>query len=257
MTSKDHPLFAKVQVNRIWAHLMGRGLVDPVDDFRLTNPPSIPALMDALAERFIQDGFRLKPMLRLICASQTYQLSAVPNDTNAEDDINFSHALVRRLPAEPLLDAIHAALGEPVQMDKFPEVRRAGQITGARFIIKSRRPSAAELFLKEFGKPPRNTACECERSNASSLSQVFTLTSGPGVDKLLRKDDNRLGDLIKEKKPPQEMVDDLFWRTLSRAPTEAESAKLVPALEDESGRRAALEDIMWGLLNSKEFLLRR
>lgn len=257
MTSKDHPLFAKVQVNRIWAHLMGKGLVDPVDDFRLTNPPSIPALMDALADHFIQDGFRLKPMLRLICASQTYQLSAIPNETNAEDDINFSHALVRRLPAEPLLDAIHTALGEPVQMDKFPEVRRAGQITGARFIIKSRRPSAAELFLKEFGKPPRNTACECERSNASSLSQVFTLTSGPGVDKLLRKGDNRLGDLIKEGKSPQQMVDDLFWRTLSRAPTAAESAKLVPALEDESGRRAALEDIMWGLLNSKEFLLRR
>jgi hypothetical protein len=213
--------------------------------------------MDALAQRFIDDGFRLKPMLRLICASRTYQLSAVPNETNAEDEINFSHALVRRLPAEPLLDAIHAALGEPVQIDKFPEVRRAGQITGARFIIKSRKPSAAELFLKEFGKPPRNTASECERSNASSLAQVFTLTSSPGMDKLLRKRDNRLGDLIKAGKSPAEMVAELFWCTLSRPPSEAESATLVGAIEQEKDRRAALEDVAWGLLNSKEFLLRR
>jgi hypothetical protein len=256
LTSKDHPLFAKVQVNRVWAHLMGKGLVDPVDDFRLTNPPSIPALMDALAQRFIADGFRLKPLLRLICASRTYQLSAVPNETNADDEINFSHALVRRLPAEPLLDAIHAALGEPVQIDKFPEIRRAGQITGARFIIKSRKPTAPELFLKEFGKPPRNTACECERSNASSLSQVFTLTSSPGMDKLLRKKDNRLGNLIKEGRSSAEMVTDLFWRTLSRPPSETESAKLVAVLDQEPDHRGALEDLAWSLLNSKEFLLR-
>lgn len=257
LTAKDHPLFAKVQVNRVWAHLMGKGLVDPVDDFRLTNPPSIPVLMDALAQRFVDDGFRLKPLLRLICASRTWQLSAVPNETNADDGINFSHAYVRRLPAEPLLDAIHAALGEPLDLEKFPGARRAGQIAGARFIIKSRKPSAVELFLKEFGKPPRNTACECERSNASSLSQIFTLTSSPAIDRLLRKSDNRPGRLLKEGKLPAEILTDLYWRALSRPPSEAETAKLVSALEQFPDRRAAVEDIAWSLLNSKEFLLRR
>ncbi len=260
MTAKEHPLFAKVQVNRVWAHLMGKGLVDPVDDFRLTNPASNPPLLDALAGQFVQDGFRLKPLLRLICASRTYQLSAVPNATNADDDINFSHALVRRLPAEPLLDALYSALGEELKTENFPNARRALQIHGARFITKAargRKSSPVELFLKEFGKPPRATACECERSNASSLSQVFTFTSGPGLDKLLRKDDNRLGELIHSGKSPSEVLAELYWQTLSRPPSDAETAKLVPAIEQTPDRRAALEDIMWGLLNSKEFLLRR
>ena len=256
MTAKEHPLFAKVQVNRVWAHLMGKGLVDPVDDFRLTNPPSIPALLDALAGQFVQDGFRLKPLLRLICASRTYQLSAVPKATNADDGINFSHALVRRLPAEPLLDAIHASLGEEMHTDSFPGMSRAGQIPGARFITKSRKPSAVELFLKEFGKPPRATACECERSNESSLSQIFTLTSGPGLDQMLRKEDNRLGELIHSGKSAPEVLADLYWHTLSRPPSQAEAAKFVPAIEQAPDRRAALEDIMWGLINAKEFLLR-
>ncbi len=260
MSAREHPLFAKVQVNRVWAHLMGKGLVDPVDDFRLTNPPSNPPLLEALAGQFVQDGFRLKPLLRLICASRTYQLSAVPNATNADDDINFSHALVRRLPAEPLLDALYSALGEEMKTENFPDARRALQIHGARFITKAgrgRKSSPVEQFLKEFGKPPRATACECERSNASSLSQVFTFTSGPGLDKLLRKDDNRLGELIHSGKSPSEVLAELYWQTLSRPPSDTEAAKLVPAIEQAPDRRGALEDIMWGLLNSKEFLLRR
>ena len=157
MTAPEHPLFAKVQVNRAWAHLMGRGLVDPVDDFRLTNPPSIPALMDALAARFVEDGMRLKPLLRLICTSRTYQLSSVPNETNAADEINFARATVRRLPAEPLLDAIYTALGEHAEFDHEPDARRAVALAGARFVTKSKRATPAQLFLREFGKPPRAT----------------------------------------------------------------------------------------------------
>ena len=133
---------------------------------------------------------------------------------------------------------------------------RAGQIPGARFITKSRKPSAVELFLKEFGKPPRATACECERSNESSLSQIFTLTSGPGLDQMLRKEDNRLGELIHSGKSAPEVLADLYWHTLSRPPSQAEAAKFVPAIEQAPDRRAALEDIMWGLINAKEFLLR-
>lgn len=257
MTAKEHPLFAKVQANRIWAHLMGKGIVDPVDDFRFTNPPAIPALLDSLAAHLVQNEFRLKPLLRLICASRTYQLSAVPNETNADDEINFSHALVRRLPAEPLLDAIYSALGVEFEAANFPGVPRAAQIPGARFITKSRKPSPAELFLKEFGKPPRNTVCECERSNASSLSQVFTLTSGPGMNQLLRAKDNHLGQLLSRGTAPGAILEDLYWRTLSRPPSAVEAAKLSPLIEAAPDRRAALEDMAWSLLNTKEFLLRR
>ena len=114
-----------------------------------------------------------------------------------------------------------------------------------------------ELFLKEFGKPPRATACECERSNASSLSQVFTLTSGPGLDTLLRKEDNRLGELIHSGNSAPEVLAELYWHTLSRPPSVEEAAKFVPAIEQAPDRRAALEDVMWALLNAKEFLLRR
>jgi hypothetical protein len=257
LTSPQHPLFARVQVNRAWAHLMGRGLVDPVDDFRLTNPPSNPALLDALTEQFVKDGMRLKPLLRLICTSHTYQLSAVPNATNAGDEINFSRTYVRRLPAEPLLDALYAALGEDVEFDNDPEARRAVELSGARFITKTRRATPAQLFLREFGKPPRATACECERSSASSLGQVFTLTSGPGMDKLIRRKENRLGELVHSGKSPAEILTDLYWNTLSRAPSDAERAHLVPEIERASDVRAVLEDITWGLVNSKEFLLRR
>lgn len=257
MTSAQHPLFAKVQVNRAWAHLMGKGLVDPVDDFRLTNPPSNPALLDALAARFIHDGMKLKPLLRLLCASRTYQLSSVPNATNADDEINFSRAYIRRLPAESLLDALHAALGGELDMENYPDIRRAVQIPGARFITKSRKSTPAETFLKEFGKPPRATACECERSNSSSLAQVFTLTSGPALDQLLRKKENRLGELVLSGKAPSEILTDLFWHTLSRPPSAAELARLVPEVEQTPNTRAVLEDVAWCLVNSKEFLLRR
>jgi len=257
MTSAEHPLFAKVQVNRAWAHLMGRGLVDPVDDFRLTNPASIPALLDALAAQFIKDGMKLKPLLRLICNSRTYQLSSEPNATNADDEINFARAYIRRLPAEPLLDALHAALDVELEMTNYPDAARAVAVSGARFITKARKASPAELFLREFGKPPRATAFECERSNASSLSQVFTLTSGPGLDKLLRKKENRLGELVQSGKSAVEILTDLYWHTLSRPPSEAERARLVPELETAADARAMLEDITWSLVNSKEFLLRR
>jgi len=258
ITSPTHPLFAKVQTNRIWAHLLGRGIVDPVDDFRFTNPPSIPPLLDALAARFVEEGFRLKPLVRLICNSRTYQLSAEPNATNAGDDINFPRALIRRHSAESLLDAIHAALGAPLENSPaFPDATRATQIPGARFITKSRRPTDAERFLKEFGKPPRSTACDCERTNASSLSQIFTLTSGPGLHKLLRQQDNHLARLLSSATPTANILADLYWRTLSRPPTAAESARLLPLLKDNPDPRPALEDITWSLLNTKEFLLRR
>ena len=256
MTRPEHPLFARVQVNRLWSHLMGSGLVDAVDDFRLTNPPSNPALLDALTEFFIQNGMKAKPLIRLICQSRTWQFSSTPLPENEEDTLNHSHPQVRRLPAEPLLDAIHRALDRSPKFANYPDTKTAAAIPGVK--LGGRRSSATDndRFLKQFGKSPRTTTCGCERSDESSLAQVFTLTSGPGVAELIRNPQNRLTALADPAMDPAEALRDLYWRTLSRPPAAAEIAYLTPLLAAPETRRAALEDIVWSLINAKEFLLR-
>jgi hypothetical protein len=256
MTRPDHPLFARVQVNRIWSHLMGSGLVEPVDDFRLTNPPSNPALLEALTEFFIDHGMRARPLIRLICQSRTWQLSSTPLPANADDALNYSHPVVRRLPAESLLDAIHQVLGVDPAFGNYPDTRSAAAIPGVRLGGRRSQTTAADLFLKDFGKPPRTTVCGCERSNDSSLSQVFTLTSGPGLAQLLSRPDNRLTALADPATDPAGALAALTWAALTRAPTDEEKALLTPLLGDPATRRTALEDIAWSLINAKEFLLR-
>ncbi len=256
MTRPEHPLFARVQVNRLWSHLMGTGLVDPVDDFRLTNPPSNPALLDALTDYFIQHGMRSRPLLRLIAQSRTYQLSSTPLPENADDSVNYSHPIVRRLPAEPLLDGIHRALGRAPEFSSYPDTKSAATIPGVRFLGRRAKTTESDRFLKQFGKSPRTTICGCERSDESSLAQVFTLTSGPGVAELIANPTNHLTKLSDPSLDPAEAVQDLYWRTLSRPPSTAELAHLVPLLTDPDTRRASLEDLTWSLINTKEFLLR-
>ncbi len=256
MTKPEHPLFARVQVNRIWSHLMGSGLVDPIDDFRLTNPPSNPALLDALTEYFIQHGMKARPLIRLICQSRVYQLSSTPLPENADDGLNYSHPVLRRLPAEPLLDAIYSALGRNPEFSSYPETKTAAAIPGVRLGARKSKPTEDDRFLKQFGKSPRTTTCGCERSDESSLAQVFTLTSGPGVAELIRDSGNRLTALADSAMDPAEAVRDLYWRALSRPPAPAELEFLTPLLADPDTRRAALEDITWSLINTKEFLLR-
>jgi hypothetical protein len=235
---------------------MGRGLVDPVDDLRLTNPPSHPELFDALAAEFVKNGCRLKPLIRLICASRTYQLSAEPNETNREENESWARAMVRRIPAEPLLDSIHQALGTAPKFASYPEASRAAEVSGVRMGGRREGSTDDDIFLKTFGKPPRTTSCDCERTNESSLAQVFLLTSGPGVSKLLAGD-NRLDGLCKDGKSAEACLEDVFWNCLSRPPSDAEKGKLLPLVESAGSRRQGLEDIAWSLINSKEFLLRR
>lgn len=256
ITRPENPLFARVQVNRIWAHLMGVGLVDPVDDFRLTNPPSNPELLDALTDFYVKNGMKAKPLIRLICQSRAWQRSSIPVPGNEDDTLNYSHPVVRRLPAEPLLDSIHKALGMKPAFVAYPEVKTASAIPGVK--ISGRRVKAMEddRFLKQFGKSPRTTTCGCERSDESSLSQVFTLTSGPGVAGLLASPENRLTALAAKDFDPKEAVRDLYWRTLTRAPSDEELDKLSGLVKKPDDRRAGLEDIAWSLLNSKEFILR-
>ncbi len=255
LTSAQNPLFAKSQVNRIWYHLMGRGLVDPVDDFRLTNPASHPQLLEELTQDFIRSGFDLRHMVSTIMLSRTYQLDSTPNSSNATDEINYSHNLPRRLSAEQLFDSLHLALRvRPNLRDQSG--LRAGQIAGPQAGRGSPDPMSPEAFLVQFGRPKRELSCECERANDTSIGQIFQFISGPVVGKALGDKYNRLASLAKNDNAGQ-VVRDLYWALLTRAPTADEAKVMESLLVSAKDRRAALEDISWSLLNAKEFVLRR
>jgi hypothetical protein len=257
-TSSKNPFFARAQANRIWYHLLGRGIVEPIDDFRATNPPVIPALLDDLANDLVEHRFDLRHLVRTIMNSSTYQLAAEPNDTNRDDEANFSHALVRRLSAEQLLDALGQVTGTAPEFKGYPAGIRATQLPGAQAPrSRRRRASADDQFLMLFGKPPRLLACECERSTEATLSQAFQLVSGPTINELLTARGNRLDVLLASGRAAREIIEELLLSALARLPTGEESRAMVEYLEGAAERRAALEDITWGLLNSKEFLLRQ
>lgn len=260
LTSPNNRRFAEAQVNRVWFHLMGRGIVDPIDDFRATNPPSNPALLQALTDDFSANRFDVKHLIRTIVSSRTYQLSAMPNETNRDDESNFSHATVRRLSAEQLADSLALVLDARLSFGGYPEGTRASQLAGAR-VIRRRDggPSSGDSFLTTFGKPPRLQACECERSEDSTLAQTFQLVSGPILNDLLARSENRLKQWAAPDaaKPMEATIEEMFWTILSRPPSSTELAAVLKHVASTSDRRANLEDVAWGLLNSEEFLLRR
>lgn len=257
LTSAEHPLFARVQANRIWFHLMGRGIVDPIDDFRTTNPPVNPALLDALTADFVKSGFDLRHAIRTICASRAYQLDSLPNETNADDEINFARNLPRRLGAEQLLDSVHLAVGATATFEGYEKPMRAAQIPGVQALYRPKKPTTGDTFVHLFGKPPRLTNSDTERTYDTSLAQVFELTSGRTLNELLTKPENSLGTLLKTPKSDTELVETLYWTILTRPPGDYERTATADYLGKSENRREALEDITWSLLNAKEFLLRR
>ncbi len=250
------PMFAKMQVNRIWFHLMGRGLVDPVDDFRATNPPSHPELLEHLAADFSEHGYDLRRVIRTIMKSRTYQLAAEPNETNADDETNLSHAVVRRLTAEQLIDSMSEALATPLEIDGFSTGTRLAQVPEGR---KHYHPikTALDRFAANFGKPPRLVASDCERTNDTAIPQAFQLISGPLMQELLSRKGSRLDRWIAEGKPEREMIEEFFWTALSRPPTPIELDRTSDFLANSADKNRAMEDIAWAVLNSKEFLFRR
>ena len=247
LTAPDNPFFARAAVNRIWNHLFGRGLVEPVDDFRTTNPASHPSLLDALAADFVKHGYDRKRLIRLVMTSRTYQLSHRPTPTNGADEKYFSKYPVRRLGAEQLLDAIADATGVP---DKFPEVP-TGTPAAALADGEYKHP-----LLEAFGRPARAMACECERSSDTTLGQALHLVGGFTFDKQLRHPDGRVSKLLKSGKPDTEIVEELFLAAFSRPPTNAERARMIAhfAARGTGQRRAVAEDVLHALLNSNEFL---
>jgi len=250
-------MFARMQANRVWFNLLGVGIVDPVDDFRASNPPAHPELLDQLAKDFAGHGYDLRWLIRTITASRVYQLSAVPNATNADDDANNSHAFVRRLSAEQMLDSMSAVLATPLPLEDVPTgVTRVAQIAEGR---KHYKPLTTDIdkFEASFGKPPRLIASDCERSNDTALPQVFQLISGPLVQELLTRKNNYLGKLLDGEMADSKVVDQLFWTLLIRPPTAAEMDRCTALLGAGKDRRKAAEDLAWALLNSKEFVFRQ
>ena len=258
LTDSGHTAFARVQANRIWFHLMGRGLVEPPDDFRSTNPASHPALLDALALDFVKHKFDIRYLIQLIMNSRTYQLSSDPNDTNDSDELNFSRSRVRRLGAEQLLDCQSQVTGVPLKFAGYPKGLRAAQLPGVRPESKGkRRANQWDQFLETFGKPPRLLTTDTERSCECNLGQTFQLITGPSASELLAEKENRVTRALASGKSHREILEHLFWTALTRPPTAQELENLLPGLASSKDLRAELEDILWALLNSKEFIFRQ
>jgi len=225
ITSPDNPYFARSYVNRVWGYLMGVGLIEPLDDIRAGNPPSNPELLDRLTNQFVEQKFNVRELVKLICKSRTYQLSITTNVWNEDDTQNFSHATARRLPAEVLYDTIHFVTGSTSKLPGVPAGTRAAQLpdSGVRL---------PDGFLANLGRPARESACECERTNQMQLGPVLALVSGPTVGTAISDGQNELVKLVAAQPDNKQMVNSLFMRILNRPATEAEIATAVTLLAE-------------------------
>jgi hypothetical protein len=222
VTSKDNPYFARSYVNRLWSYMLGVGLIEPVDDIRAGNPPTNPKLLDRLTTDFVNSGFDTRHVLRLICKSRVYQHALETNQWNADDELNYSHALARRLPAEVLYDTIHKAAGSA---SRLPGGARASQALDGG-------AGASAAFLDLLGKPPRESACECERTSGLMLGPVLSLVNGAVVAEAIRDPNNRLVKLLTAEKDDAKVVEGLYLAFLNRPPTAKELALGVKAMKD-------------------------
>jgi hypothetical protein len=245
--TRDNPQFARNMANRVWFHLLGRGIVEPVDDFRDSNPPANPALLDALTDEFRRNGMRLRPLVAAIMKSRVYSFGSETDATNRDDESNFSHALIRLNPAEVILDAVGQALGKTERFPGAPANAHATQLPG----IQTGGP-----FLKTFGKPDRLLTCECERAETTTLAQAFQLINGSSIRDKIEAGDNRIGHLIRSDATNDAILDDLYFAILNRPPTASEKSEILAHVNQAKDRRKAWEDAAWVLVNTKEFLLR-
>ncbi len=246
MTSESNPFFAKAIANRIWAHYFGRGLVEPIDDMRDTNPASNEPLMNALAEYMREVKYDLKAFTRTLLQSRAYQLNTESNNSNEADVQNFSHATYKTLPAEVLLDAISQSTGVPEKFNGWPDGYRAIQVWDNRM------PS---YFFRIFGRPVRASVCECERSGEPSIAQSLHLLNSPEIMAKVQDRHGKSRQLASSDLTPDAIIDELYLGMLSRRPTDNERSLMLQAFGDAAiDRRAAAEDVQWALLNSKEFM---
>jgi hypothetical protein len=248
IVSDDNPYFAKVIVNRVWADLMGRGIVEPIDDLRATNPPSNGPLLDGLAENFRKDRYDFKKLLRAIMTSHVYQLSSLPGPRNAGDLRNYSRHYRQRLRAELLLDAVGDITGIRESFSAMPPGARAMELWTVR---------SQSIFLDSFGRPDPNQDPPCERTTDTTVMQALHLMNSPELQRKIADDGGRVAALAAGKKTPREIVDELYLLVVARLPKEQERQTCLRVF-DRPGftRRQAVEDLMWALLNTPEFVFK-
>jgi hypothetical protein len=246
LTRPDNPYFARNVANRLWAHFLGRGLVEPVDDVRATNPPTNPELLDALAKHLVENKYDVKELIRTITASQTYQRSSRPNATNERDEQNYSRALFRRPGAEVLLDMVCQTTDVPERFAGMPAGTRAVQLWDSK---------VEHYFLKAFGRPERVSACECERNSEPSVAQVLHLLNAPQIHDKIAHEAGFVAKLAKRETDDETLVGEMYLKFYCRSPSEKERGVAVAYLrEHKEKRRQAAEDLAWTLLNTPEFI---
>lgn len=252
LTQPDNPYFARSFVNRVWAHYFGVGIVNPVDDFSLANPPTNSRLLDALAAEFTKSGYDLRKLEKSILQTRAYQLSSKPNNTNVHDKNNFARSYVRPLMAEQVVDVLNTALGVTEQFGN--EVPRGYNMTE----VGASRLTNANLgyVLRIFGRPPRTTACDCERAMEPALPQTLFRMTDPTLLAKLTSNQGRTFKLARDKKlSDQELVEELFLAALTRFPTDEERSSAMEHLKETKDRQEATTDLMWALINTREFIL--
>jgi hypothetical protein len=242
LTSTENPYLARNLMNRLFAYLMGRGLVDPIDDLRATNPASNPELLDSLAAEFVRTKFDQKQLLKVILNSRLYQLDSRPTKANAADLKFYSHYPVKRVPAEVLLDAIDQATGSRTKFEKVPLGTKAIELPDAKY---------NNYFLNTFGKPRREAVCECERVSEPNLAQALHTLNSDLIESKIGDANGRIAALMTAKRSPDEVIAELYLATLTRRPTADELAACRSLLTGDV--KAFAQDLLWTLLNSKQF----
>jgi hypothetical protein len=251
MVAENNPFFARAVANRYWAHFFGKGIVDPVDDMRVTNPPSNPELLDALAKDLVDHKHSLKHLIKTIVKSQAYQLASAPNEFNRSDKKAFARYYPHRMTAEVLFDAVSQVTGSPATFQGLPTDKHAPN--RAIMLPDEAFPS---YFLDVFGRPQRISACECERVSEANLAQVLHLLNSQEIQGKLARPSGRADQLAKDPRPDAEKVEELFLWALGRPPSSAQMELALTNVEQHAkDRRQAYENIIWALINTKEFIL--
>ena len=245
LTAPENPWFARNIANRTWAHLMGRGIIEPVDDVRLTNPPTNPDLLTSLTKAFIDAEFDFRKLLKLIIQTDAYQRSSAVNETNERDEQNYSRFLFKQLEAEVMLDAICQTTGVPEKFEGIPTGSRAIELWDS---------SVPHYFLKTFGRPVRATACECERISEPTVGQVLHILNAPGIENKLSHEAGTIRKIANEYDDNEKAIQRLYLTFFNRYGDKQELATAVQYVTESSNRRQSLEDIAWSMLNSLEFL---
>jgi hypothetical protein len=233
----------------VWSYFFGRGIIDPVDDIRASNPPVNPELLDALTEDFVKSGFNVRHLMRTIVLSNTYQRSFAPNKWNEDDKVNFSHAIPRRLGAEQMMDAVAVATGTKPKVQGLPDDLRSVYLADGMI-------GEGNDFLKLFGRPKRETACECERTSNVSLAHALNLINGSMIGGAVIDTANEITHLVDKQPDNRKVIEEIYYAILNRPPTEAEIGNFDLGA-DAKQRHEVAQDLAWALLNSPAFLFNR